>query len=87
MSEVCINKDVFTYQANVIKHSIEEDKWYLSEKAGYDVGWKIAEDHFIQTYLMGFAAGFRSSFCGFVCPKRFDCVIAKKYLIEKNGIV
>ena len=84
MGESCINKDVFTYQASVIKLSIEEDKWYMSEKAGHDVGLEIAKEHFFNTYLNGFAAGFRASFCGLVCSKRFDCAIAKKYLIEKE---
>lgn len=79
----CVNQEVFTYQAKVIKISINEDKWYLSERAGYDVGWEIATKHFIETYLMGFAAGFRASFCGMICEKRFNCTIAKKYLLSE----
>jgi hypothetical protein len=84
MCNHCINQDVFTYQASVIQKSIEEDKWYLSERAGHDVGWDVAKDHFFNTYSMGFAAGFRSSFCGLVCPKRFHCSIAAKYLIHST---
>ena len=80
----CVNQEVFTYQASVIKKSIEEDKWYLSEQAGHDVGWEAAKEHFFNTYSMGFAAGFRASFCGLVCPKRFHCAIASKYLIENE---
>jgi len=26
---------------------IEKDKWYLSEKAGYDVGYEFAKKHFL----------------------------------------
>lgn len=82
----CVSEDVFTVQAELIKKCIEEDKWYLSEqeskKLGHpvDVGWAAAEQHFYQTYLNGFAAGFRASFCGFVCPVRKRCNLAKKYI-------
>ena len=76
----CVSPEVFTYQAQVIQKSIEEDKWYLSEQAGHDVGWQAAEEHFIKTYLNGFAAGFRASYCGFVCYHRHNCLLAKKYL-------
>lgn len=76
----CIDQQVFTFQAQVLKKSIEEHKWYLSEKAGHDVGLEIAQEHFFKTYLNGFAAGFRASYCGFVCLKRHTCRIAQRYL-------
>jgi hypothetical protein len=80
MQQVCTNKDFFVVQSRVIQKSIEEDKWYLSEQQGKDVGWEMAKEHFINTYFAGFAAGFRASYCTLTCPLRHDCAFAKKFI-------
>jgi hypothetical protein len=46
-----------------IAEAIDEDKWYLSERAGRDVGYRIAELHFIDHFLCTFARGFRVDYC------------------------
>jgi hypothetical protein len=76
----CESDSFFTVQAQSIQKCIEEHKWFLSEKAGHDVGWVEAEENFLDTYFMGFAAGFRASYCGSVCSLRHECEMAKKYL-------
>ena len=51
---------------------IEKDKWYLSEKAGYDVGWNTAKKHFVETYLNNWAEGYRKCYCSLVCENRCE---------------
>ena len=55
-----------------VRKEIEKDKWYLSEAAGHDVGWKNAETHFINNYLNNWAEGYRSCYCRFVCKNKCD---------------
>ena len=74
----CSNGDFFIAQAHILQTCIEEDKWYLSEQEGHDVGWQVAEDHFFQTYFCGFAAGFRACYCSLTCPIRKDCSLSMK---------
>jgi hypothetical protein len=82
MVAICHNKDFFLKQADVIRRCIEEDKWYLSEKAGRDVGWEAAYDHFMKTFVAGFAAGFRACYCGMICPMRQQCCTGQKYAVQ-----
>jgi hypothetical protein len=72
----CKNPDFFVQQAELVRKCIAEHKWYLSEKAGHDVGWSYAEQHFARTYLQGFAIGFRAAFCGLVCFQRAICKLS-----------
>lgn len=74
----CTNSDFFADQARILRRSIEEDKWYLSEQEGHDVGWKAAEEHFFRTYFSGFAAGFRACYCSLTCPIRNNCTLSMK---------
>lgn len=80
MQDRCINDDFFKVQSQVLRKSIEEDKWYLSEQEGRDVGWDAAEQHFISTYFCGFAAGFKAAFCSMICPNRKNCQQAQQWL-------
>jgi hypothetical protein len=80
----CVNTDVITKQSELLKRCIEEEKWFLSEKAGFDVGFEAAEKSFILKYFKGFAATWRVIYCGLVCPLRHECIIGNKYC-EKNN--
>jgi hypothetical protein len=79
MQQVC-DKEFFETQARILQKSISEDKWFLSEQYGYDVGWDAAQEHFLKTYASGFAAGFKAAYCALVCPHRHDCDQAQKWL-------
>jgi hypothetical protein len=50
-----------------LRAEIEKDKWYLSEREGHDVGWKVAERHFIENYLDSWAEGYKKCYCRNVC--------------------
>jgi hypothetical protein len=56
-----------------LRQEIEKDKWYLSEKEGHDVGWRQAEQHFIEHYLNAWATGYKRAYCSLVCPERGRC--------------
>jgi len=49
--------------------AISEHKWYLSEQAGYDVGYQFAEQNFIENILPTFANDFRARYCN-NCPEQ-----------------
>jgi len=57
-----------------LRKAIEEDKWYLSERAGHDVGWDIAKQHFYEHYLDQVSGAFRRQYCTIVCRQQHDCL-------------
>ena len=70
----CKHFDEFmSAQKGIIQKAIDENKWYLSQKAGYDVGWSKAEEDFIDNYLIKIAKEFRETFCGKICKDRENC--------------
>jgi hypothetical protein len=77
----CIHlNDLLEAERPAIVNEIKKTKWYLSEKARHDVGWKTAEKEFIDNYLKTWAAGYKSCYCGQVCKDRYDCKYAQPYL-------
>jgi hypothetical protein len=72
-------KEFMDIQKNTIEKSIDENKWYLSEKAGHDVGWTEAEIDFIITHLNDVAKRFRENFCGKICKFRENCDWKKSF--------
>ena len=46
-----------------LSRAISEHKWYLSERAGHDVGYQVAEQHFIEHVLPAVADNFRMKYC------------------------
>ena len=65
-------KQLLEIETTALREEIERDKWYLSEKEGHDIGWEAAEQHYINTHLNGWAAGFKSCYCNQVC-KELNC--------------
>ena len=82
--EQCVEPHFYKYQAKQLKRCVEEHKWYLSERAHHDVGWEYAQQSFMEVYMQGFAAGFRVSYCGLVCPNRNCCSIGKRYALKDD---
>jgi hypothetical protein len=80
----CTNPNFFRLQSIILQKSIQEDKWYMSEREGKDVGWEAAEQHFFQTYFAGFAAGFKAAYCALTCPNRNNCQQAQQWLYDLN---
>lgn len=74
----CNNVDVMKKQAAALKTCIDEQKWFMSEKVGHDVGLEEATNKFFDTYFFGFSAGWRIAFC-FNCPNNKDCSVGSKY--------
>ena len=66
-------------QRNALRHAIDEDKWYLSERAGYDVGWEAAKQHFYKEFLMGFSQEYRRVFCEVQCHYTNECDLYKAH--------
>ena len=79
---VCVEPKFMQVQTACLRRCIEQHKWFMSEKAHYDVGWEAAQADFTETYLNGFAAGFRACYCGSICPKRTVCAIGQKYIVS-----
>ena len=66
-------REFMAAQREELKKEIDIDKWFESEKAGHDVGWSKAEQHYLETYFPKFAKTFRRKFCYERCPKKYDC--------------
>jgi len=64
-------------QVQHIRSCIDENKWYLSEKAGHDVGPAAAECDFVKHHAIRVAADFRRGFCKDRCSDRHQCSLAK----------
>ena len=60
-------------QMRDLRDAIEEDKWYLSEKEGHDVGISQAEKHFVDSFIERWAANWRRVWCNERCPFRDGC--------------
>lgn len=65
-------------QERRLREAIDENKWYLSERAGYDVGYAAAEMDFAIHHLDRFAHEFRVEFCGTRCSARWECALARR---------
>jgi hypothetical protein len=65
-------------QTAALREAISEDKWYLSERAGYDIGFEKAQADFLEKYVMAWGAGFRKAYCGYGCKYRDICTARLK---------
>lgn len=63
-------------QLRHLQHCIDENKWYLSEKAGRDVGPAVAEKDFVERHLDRVAADFRERYCRERCSGRQQCSLS-----------
>jgi hypothetical protein len=80
----CRNFNVFMRtERDALLRAIEEDKWYLSERAGYDVGWDYAKKHFAENFLHGFSVGYRREFCEKRCDYRLTCGLYQRYKAQQ----
>lgn len=66
-------KGAMETQGRELREAIEEDKWYLSERAGHDVGQKCAEIHFLDAFVQRWAQNWRKVWCSERCPFRDVC--------------
>ncbi len=81
----CRNFNTFIRtERDALQRAIDEDKWYLSERAGYDVGWEKAKQHFYKKFLLGFSKQYRRTFCEQLCEVRSSCLLYKAHR-EKAG--
>ena len=71
-------KDFMREQERRLREAIDENKWYMSERAGYDVGFEAAEYDFYVHHLHRFAHEFRVQYCGSRCPGRWECELAAR---------
>ncbi|NOY80417.1 MAG: hypothetical protein GXP31_05350 [Kiritimatiellaeota bacterium] len=66
-------------QLRRLEAAIAENKWYLSERAGFDVGYEAAEEDFRRHHLARFAREFRVRYCLGTCPGRNYCEMAARF--------
>jgi len=60
-------------QRQELRQAIDEDKWYLSERAGGDVGFRKAEEHFLRDFIEKWSMKWRNEWCAGRCPHRGQC--------------
>lgn len=69
---ICFGQYLAAHREWLLK-AIEENKWYLSEQAGRDVGWDIARQHFYENYLDEVSSAFRRQYCAAACRQQGGC--------------
>ncbi len=71
----CANNVAYLAEETVrLRRAIDRHRRELSRRSGGDVGYEKAKRSFISTRkVTPFAEGFRSDFCGHVCPRRGRC--------------
>ena len=65
--------ELMQWQRERMREAIDEDKWYLSEQAGNDVGSHAAATDFTQQHLPRCAVDWREVYCGTICKYRHSC--------------
>ncbi len=65
-------------QHRALTAAVDENKWYLSERARRDVGSAVAMADFHTKHLHRFAGEFREQYCSGVCPRRSSCELAER---------
>lgn len=77
-------KELMQWQAERMRESIDEAKWYLSELAGRDVGVLAAATDFNEQHLPRCAADWRELYCGSICEYRRDCELGAALINKGN---
>ncbi len=78
-SSGCRNfREFILAQRRRFDEALAENKWYLSERAGRDVGVAAAKRDFLEHHFERVALQFRAWFCGEECRLRETCEMAVK---------
>jgi hypothetical protein len=72
----CRDQEFNSAQISELQRAIDENKWYLSERAGRDVGLREATDDFFRCHVDQFADSFRRRYCTQVCEHRHSCELS-----------
>lgn len=59
-----------------LRRALDENKWFLSERQGRDVGEKQATEDFLQNHFDRFAEEIRTAFCEHQCSLQKNCPLA-----------
>lgn len=74
MSQNCDHLSEFMGEQKIrLGVAIDEDKWYLSERAHRDIGLEVAQKDFLDHYLGNWAKEFRENYCHNKCSERDKC--------------
>ncbi len=69
-------RDYLAHQREHLRRAIDENKWYLSEREGRDIGLAAAKHHFVEHHLDRVTHDFRVRYCGADCHRRAQCAVA-----------
>jgi hypothetical protein len=59
-----------------LHYALDENKWFLSERVGRDVGEQAATEDFLQHHFDRFAGEIRGRFCQHECGRHANCPLA-----------
>ena len=72
--KTCLNLgSLLEQERKDFEKAIEENKWFLSEKEGYDIGRQKAEKDFTQKHFKDWAEKEKEYFCMNFCPLKYGC--------------
>lgn len=72
------------WQTEKFKEVISVTKYFLSQKAGHDVGEGIAESDVLDHNYYGCATGWRHKYCGELCEHREGCELGEHFIKNKG---
>ena len=76
-------KKLMKWQAAKMRAAIREDKWFLSESEGDDVGEEKA--HFTEEHLNHCAEDWRKEYCSGMCEHREGCELGQAMIERREG--
>jgi len=76
-------KILLAWQLKRYRRAVEENKWFMSENTGRDVGWKEAEYDFLVNEYYGCAPKWRMEFCASKCNHFSDCSLGQHFCLEE----
>ena len=74
--ETCINLDRLLETERVeLNKAIEENKYYRSQEAHYDIGFKAAKNDFLKNHIRSWGKNKKQYFCNNVCEFSYACIV------------
>lgn len=71
---------IMEWQVDRMHESIDEMKWYASERCGHDVGNAVAEDEFLKQHMKECGKKWRKEYCSNHCHLFHECELGQSFV-------
>ena len=70
-------EELKNWQVAQYQSAVDENKWYMSERSGYEIDWRSAEKDFVDHEYYGCAEKWREKYCMVLCPYYASCALGQ----------